>query len=1174
MPLNRYWSWRRCRSALFRYAVSLLGRIGFIGRLNLRNLVVGSLMVGLLFTASPAHAASRTLHVLRSPSFANPLVLQSAALIKAQEALGSVYCAVTAIFGFPCGGRPMAVTSPTQRSPQPNVTWIATSPKPATLLAPSPEPAAVEGITIASKPAPRVAGAETEVDQNQPWYTPLSLFYAQTRSNFEDLNHEINDTAGDLSDGIDALEDSINAAVDTGALTVAGNATVTGSVTFAALGSGVLVTDATGAIATSTLSGAHITADTLNFTELSDNLALDASTVIDLSGHTLSLANGTTTATRLTVDTLAGATATLASTTITDVLAVPGRLGSDIIPSQNAAFDLGSPAFFYDRAYIKALTVNSLAAASSSVSGSAANTFTFNADNATADTEDIDLIFFRGAASPNALITWDSVDDRFETNQSWSLQSATLPSVPTLSLGAAAGQATNILQLQDESDTTVFAINPSGAVTAGVWNGTAIDISDYTNLQGNSEIVLTNDALSLAPALTRDTELNTEAALETFITDIANVLTDNDTTDDLIEGSTHLFSQWDTAGSDISYTLGNVGVGTTTPNGKLTVLQGAAGEAAFNAWGNHGYEFFDVYEVGGGDQGKLALRASGIDTVFLDTEGHSYFNGGNVGIGTTTPSTRLQVWESGATGPVFSNTVLGSFVRSAGNAEVSITSNASSIASLYLGDAAAADRGRISYDNATDSLSLFTATAQRLTIDSSGSVGIGTTAPGAPLDIEQGSQNADILRLGDNDSTSYWGLSFGEPAGSANSSLSFNYNGTAGNFVLSSIGHVGIGTTTPGALLDFSSAVAADKIHFGYTDTGIGLSADKGLVIWGSSDATTNGSIIFKRDSRVTTPDLTIASTGNVGIGTTNPNEGKLEVKGGSVCVDTNSDDNASSCIASESDERLKKNVETLSATSTRDVLRALNPVSFDWRVNDPDVLEHYPLIARFASSTHSVGLIAQEVEPLLPEAIGLETVGDDEVQYLQLDYSKFVPLLIKGWQELDARVTALSEKFVDGILTVTEARIEYVRSAYIEANTVRSTDELCIGKTCLTEDEVRELRSLLGNEGGETQPGFTPEPGPAPEPVPPVEPATTDPLQEATTTEPLVGSEHDDGQDESDRLDPDVNTASGNDLGTALAKDDLDSDASNDNPQDVSPGDDLIVPPPVEIVAPAPAAQ
>lgn len=148
-------------------------------------------------------------------------------------------------------------------------------------------------------------------------------------------------------------------------------------------------------------------------------------------------------------------------------------------------------------------------------------------------------------------------------------------------------------------------------------------------------------------------------------------------------------------------------------------------------------------------------------------------------------------------------------------------------------------------------------------------------------------------------------------------------------------------------------------------------------------------------------------SSDTVGIGTPTPNQGKLEVKGGTVCVDTDSDDNATSCIANESDVRLKRGIRDLPYAI--DTLMKLRPVSFEWRHDDAEVLAHYPLISRFSAQPQSIGLIAQDVQKVVPEAVEQETVGDDEVQYLQLDYTKLVPVLIKAAQEQQAQIDRLS---------------------------------------------------------------------------------------------------------------------------------------------------------------------
>ena len=117
-----------------------------------------------------------------------------------------------------------------------------------------------------------------------------------------------------------------------------------------------------------------------------------------------------------------------------------------------------------------------------------------------------------------------------------------------------------------------------------------------------------------------------------------------------------------------------------------------------------------------------------------------------------------------------------------------------------------------------------------------------------------------------------------------------------------------------------------------------------------------------------------------------------------------------------------------------------LNPVSFDWRATDPDILAHYPLISRFASSTHSIGLIAQQVMPVVPDALSLETVGDDQVQYYQLDYTKFIPHLIGAIKEIANLGDGFKTKLLAWFADTTDYRILARVGTFGRVN----TDELC----------------------------------------------------------------------------------------------------------------------------------
>ena len=91
--------------------------------------------------------------------------------------------------------------------------------------------------------------------------------------------------------------------------------------------------------------------------------------------------------------------------------------------------------------------------------------------------------------------------------------------------------------------------------------------------------------------------------------------------------------------------------------------------------------------------------------------------------------------------------------------------------------------------------------------------------------------------------------------------------------------------------------------------------------------------------------------------------------------------------FTSPSDARLKTNVQTI--TSPLDKVLALRGVTFNWKAGD--------------SQKTYIGLIAQEVEQVLPELVAIESDGYKSVAYINI-----IPVLIGAIQELEARLAAL----------------------------------------------------------------------------------------------------------------------------------------------------------------------
>ena len=221
---------------------------------------------------------------------------------------------------------------------------------------------------------------------------------------------------------------------------------------------------------------------------------------------------------------------------------------------------------------------------------------------------------------------------------------------------------------------------------------------------------------------------------------------------------------------------GNVGIGTASPGAKLHVGGGEirvdAGQAIMLDVAN------TMYLVGGGNQ--LRLYNGGNPVVNITT-------GGNVGIGTTSPSEKLDVYGA---------------IKLSGQVANVVTNGIAHHTNGYVyftGGTAGAAMGNDSYSSAiyavdNGSLELYAGSANRLHITSGGNVGIGTTSPATALQVNG---TARATRLNSTGGTVDFDAQTGNNFIQIASSIVSIANGGNVNMTITSAGNVGIGTTSP-----------------------------------------------------------------------------------------------------------------------------------------------------------------------------------------------------------------------------------------------------------------------------------------------------------------------------------------------------------------------------------------
>jgi len=394
---------------------------------------------------------------------------------------------------------------------------------------------------------------------------------------------------------------------------------------------------------------------------------------------------------------------------------------------------------------------------------------------------------------------------------------------------------------------------------------------------------------------------------------------------------------------------------------------------------------------------------------------------GNVGIGTSSPDTSLHVQSPNGT-----------------KCELNLAQTG-------------VTNFRWSIPASTDALALVYGTnIERMRIDSSGRLGIGTTSPSAKLEVQDA--NGVSLKFGDlasypnNVVPCFIGTGTSALAGVNGDLVLVPRTSDAGKILfatgnggaatekvrIANDGNVGIGTASPdttlhvhkgasglsGSPLSDSTLVLENSTH-NYL-TMLAPSNHDSALIFGDADNNNVGSVGYNHSEnrlnfgvngaermRITSAGKFVVGdtaalngggalgsfvfSGGQGLFISTVSQSTGEVMGfvhqKTSVVGTIAINSSSTTYNTSSDARLK---DITGEARGLDVINALNPVAYNWK----------------KSGQADEGLIAQEVQEIVPNA-----VSQNSNQYYQMDYSKLVTYLVKGMQEQQTIIDDLKSR-------------------------------------------------------------------------------------------------------------------------------------------------------------------